>query len=69
MQAWSLGANSSGSMAAAQAGGGVDIGLSLHLSVRAVQICWLRTQLSNSTTNAQNDLLIGVGIVFHSGNR
>jgi hypothetical protein len=54
---------------AAQAGGGIDVGLSRHLSVRAMQISWLRTQLPNTATNVQNDLQIGAGIVFHTGNR
>jgi opacity protein-like surface antigen len=54
---------------AMQAGGGVDVGLSSHLSIRAVHISWLRTQLPNTTTNVQNDLLVGVGIVFHTRNR
>lgn len=54
---------------AAQAGGGVDVGISRHISVRAAQISWLRTQFPNTTTNVQNDLLLGAGIVFHIGSR
>jgi len=60
------GANASALSLAVQVGGGVDIGLSKHLSLRAVQASWLRTQLPNTTTNVQNDLLLGAGIVFHT---
>jgi hypothetical protein len=53
---------------AVQIGGGVDMNLSQHLSLRAVQASWLRTQFPNTTTNVQNDFLVGAGIVFHTGN-
>ncbi len=51
---------------ALQLGGGVDIGLSHHFALRAVEGDWLRTQLPNSTTNVQNDFRIASGIVFHT---
>jgi hypothetical protein len=51
---------------AAQAGGGLDLRIARHVSVRALQVSWLRTQLPNSTTNVQNDLAVGAGIVWHS---
>jgi hypothetical protein len=54
---------------AVQVGGGVDVGLSRHFSLRAVQASWLRTQFSNTTTNVQNNLQLGAGIIFHSANR
>jgi outer membrane immunogenic protein len=50
-------------------GGGVDLGISRHLDVRLLQADWLRTQLPNSTTNVQNFLLIGAGVVLHSAPR
>jgi len=59
-------ATSSSHSLAIQVGGGADVGLSRHLSVRIVQASWLRTQLPNATTNVQNDLLLGAGIVFHT---
>jgi len=34
-----------------------------HL-LRAFEVNWLRTQLPNSTNNAQNDVHFGAGIVF-----
>jgi peptidoglycan-associated lipoprotein len=49
---------------AAQAGGGVDIGLSRHLALRLVQADYVRTQLPNSFSNVQNSLRLGVGIVL-----
>jgi len=49
---------------AAKVGGGLDLKVSHHISVRLVEANWLRTQLPNSTTNIQNDLELGAGIVF-----
>jgi len=65
----SSGVDSSSNSPAVQAGGGVEIALSRHLSVHAVQASWLRTQLPNSSTNVQNDFQIGAGFVFHSADR
>ncbi|SNT41654.1 hypothetical protein SAMN05421770_11251 [Granulicella rosea] len=56
------GVNANAVSLALQLGGGVDLGLSRHLAVRAVQAGWVRTQLPNSTTNVQNDLRIGAGL-------
>ncbi len=49
---------------AAKVGGGVDLKVSRHVSVRLVEANWVRTQLPNSTTNVQIDLELGAGIVF-----
>jgi peptidoglycan-associated lipoprotein len=49
---------------ALQVGGGVDLRLSKHFGLRAVQADWVRTQFPNSTTNVQNNLRLGAGIVF-----
>jgi hypothetical protein len=49
---------------ALQVGGGVDLRLSRHFGLRAVQADWIRTQFPNSTTNVQNNLRLGAGIVF-----
>jgi hypothetical protein len=48
---------------AIEAGGGIDIALRPHLSVRALDADWLRTQLPNATTNTQNNLRLGAGVV------
>lgn len=49
---------------ALQVGGGVDIGLSRHFAIRAVQADWIRTQFPNSTSNIQNTFRIGAGVVL-----
>ena len=49
---------------ALQVGGGVDLRLSKHLAVRLLQADWLRTQFPNASTNVQNNLRLGAGIVF-----
>jgi peptidoglycan-associated lipoprotein len=49
---------------ASQIGGGVDLGLSRHWGVRAFQADWVRTEFPNGTTNVQNTLRLGAGIVF-----
>jgi hypothetical protein len=54
---------------AAKVGGGLDLNVSHHVSVRLVEANWLRTQLPNSATNIQNDLTLGAGIVFHTTQR
>jgi hypothetical protein len=55
-------------------GGGIDIGLTRHLAIRAVQVDYLRTQfnatdalttgLSGTLGNRQNSLRYSTGIVF-----
>ena len=52
------------------AGGGLDIGLSRHFSIRAVQAEYLMTQFSDINTGAsasQNDLRLSSGLVFRFG--
>ncbi len=49
---------------ARQVGGGVDLGLTRHFGVRVFQADWVRTQLPNGTTDVQNTLRLGAGIVF-----
>ena len=44
--------------------GGMNVPLSGHLAVRAFEADWLRTQLPNATTNVQNNLRLGAGLVF-----
>ena len=52
---------------ALQVGGGVDLGLSRRFGVRAVQADWVRTEFPNGTTNVQNTLRLGAGVVFRFG--
>jgi hypothetical protein len=56
--------DSSANGLAAKVGGGLDLKVSHHISVRLIEANWLRTQLPNSTTNIQNDLELGAGMVF-----
>jgi hypothetical protein len=58
------GAQSDASSFALQIGGGADLDLSPHFAVRLFHADWLRTQLPNGTTNIQNNLRLGAGIVF-----
>jgi peptidoglycan-associated lipoprotein len=58
------GADSGANGLAVQAGGNFDIGVGHRLAVRVIEADWLRTQLPNSTTNVQNNLRLGAGIVF-----
>lgn len=58
------GAMDSADSMAVEAGGGMNVALSPHLAVRAFEVNWLRTQLPNSTTNVQNNVRFGAGMVF-----
>ncbi len=58
------GVSSSANGLALQVGGGMNLPLSSRIGVRAFEADWLRTALPNSTTNVQNNLRLGVGIVF-----
>jgi len=51
---------------AIQTGGGIDVRLSRHLSIRVLQADWLRTYLPDSRQNVENTLRMGAGVVFHS---
>ncbi len=56
--------DSSANGLAARVGGGLDLKVSHHISIRLIEAHWLRTQLPNSMTNIQNDLELGAGMVF-----
>lgn len=49
---------------ALQVGGGVDLGLTRHVGIRVFQADWVGTELPNGTTNVQNTLRLGAGVVF-----
>jgi hypothetical protein len=57
------GGTTSANSLALNIGGGIDLGLSRRFAIRAVQANWLRTQLPNATTNIQNHLQLGAGLV------
>jgi len=58
------GAITSANSLALQVGGGVDLGLKRTLGLRVFQADWVRTQLANGTTNVQNTLRLGAGVVW-----
>uniref|UniRef100_A0A372IQI9 Outer membrane protein beta-barrel domain-containing protein n=1 Tax=Paracidobacterium acidisoli TaxID=2303751 RepID=A0A372IQI9_9BACT len=58
------GAADSADSMALEAGGGMNVALSRRVALRAFEVNWLRTQLPNSTTNVQNNVRFGAGIVF-----
>lgn len=49
---------------AARIGGGIDLPLSERFSVRLLQVDYYLTEFTNGSTNRQNDLLFGAGIVL-----
>jgi hypothetical protein len=57
------GANNSANSLALYVGGGVNFRLKGHLALRAFEADWLRTQLPNATTNVQNNLRLGAGLI------
>jgi len=50
---------------ASRVGGGLDIPLSRRFSMRALQVDYYLTTFKNATNDHQNNLLIGVGFVYH----
>ena len=58
------GANESANSLALYVGGGVTLRLKGRLALRAFQSDWLRTQLPNATTNVQNNLRVGAGLMY-----
>jgi hypothetical protein len=58
------GANDSANSLAMQLGGGLNLRLSHHIALRAFEADWLRTQSPNATTNVQNNLCLGAGLVY-----
>jgi hypothetical protein len=58
------GASSSASGFVVQMGGGLESATSRHLGIRAIDVAWLRTDLSNGTTLVQNSMRLGSGLVL-----
>lgn len=48
-----------------QLGGGMNYALMRPISWRVLEADWVRTELPNATTNAQNNLRLGAGVVLH----
>lgn len=58
------GVNSSASAPAMKLGGGLNIKLSPHLTLRAFQAHWLYTRFPNANAGFQNSFLTGAGMDF-----
>jgi hypothetical protein len=56
--------NQDASSLALQIGGGINLLTRHRVAVRAFETNWLRTQMPNATTNVQNNLRIGAGLIF-----
>lgn len=52
---------------AVKTGGGFDLKVSRHWSVRPVEVSYLWTHYRNGVNDRQNNLVIGAGIVFRPG--
>jgi outer membrane immunogenic protein len=61
------GTTNSANSLAFQTGGGLDLRVSPHFSVRALQAEYLRTQLPNGNDNLQNNLRLAAGVVYRFG--
>ena len=48
-------------------GGGLDLNLSRHVAIRAVQIDWMHSQFANGAHDRQNSLRLTAGLVFRFG--
>ncbi len=46
------------------AGGGINIGITQRIALRAIEADWLRTQFPNSTNGSQSSLQLNTGFVF-----
>jgi hypothetical protein len=63
--AGATGPSSSASSFCFKAGGGVDLDITPRVSLRVVQADWVRTQFPNGTSNVQNNIQLGAGVVIH----
>jgi len=45
-------------------GGGANVRLSPRLALRAFEVDWLHTQMPNGVTGVQNNLRLGVGLIY-----
>ncbi len=50
-------------------GGGVDIAISKHVSIRAVQADYFYSELRNLQGNRQNQVRLGAGVLFRGGRK
>ena len=50
-------------------GGGVDVNMTRHIAIRALDAQFLHTSLRNGSSNLQRHLVIGAGVVYKFGGR
>jgi hypothetical protein len=62
----STGIRTQANSAAWQAGGGLDISVTRHISIRAFQADYVRSYLPNNASNTQSRIRLGFGVVYHS---
>jgi opacity protein-like surface antigen len=63
----SSGISKSATAFAWQVGGGVDIAISKHFAIRAVEADFVRTNLPNNGTDREDHLRLGFGVTYHTG--
>ncbi len=51
------------------AGGGLDIGITRHVAIRAFEADYYRTQFANGFNDRQNNLRLGAGAILRFGER
>jgi len=61
----SSGTNTSDSSFAVEIGGGVNLGMTRNVGIRALEVDYLRSTLPNNGNNTQNDLRLGAGLDLH----
>lgn len=59
-----LAASSTSNSFAIKAGGGLNIALSRHFALRAIEADYLSTRFANTTNNEQNNVALGAGLVL-----
>ena len=60
-----FGHTTSASSSAIEPGGAIDVPLTTHFSVRALEAQYLHTSFANGSSNTQNQLQIGAGIAYN----
>jgi peptidoglycan-associated lipoprotein len=61
--------SSNASSWALSTGGGLDVSINRRFAVRALDVEYVKTALPNGSTNTQNHLTVGAGIVINFGGR
>ncbi|MGB0066056.1 MAG: hypothetical protein WBP85_16560 [Terracidiphilus sp.] len=58
------GATTSAQSLAVKLGGGLNVGMTRRIALRAIEADWLRTQFPNSTNGSQNNLQLNAGLIL-----